>query len=228
MKPDVDTYSGKHDADTLNALAREMYTEIDQRLHDEEWAAVVTKEITALYGPPMMEPDLFLVTFQGAGGRTWSRNTWPERLLYLDDKYKFGTNLRRICQSVRLTDSLNSRTVAMASCFPEASSREANRWMRDVGPHAQWRKFSAHWVRRMIKAMRPKVVIVFGKKASMSLDIEGDWQNETTRATDSVRAFALSEIEGRPAVYCQHLSQGWDKISVNTSLTAAKQIMDSS
>lgn len=75
-----------------------MYGETFERLDDPRLREVVRDKVTVMYGPPMVQPDLALVSFQrGAGDRTRSARSWPDRLLYLDGHFDFGRTLRRQC-----------------------------------------------------------------------------------------------------------------------------------
>jgi hypothetical protein len=89
-----------------------------------------------------------------------------KRLLYRDDPYKFGTALRRYMGAVGLSDTLANRTVAQAVVFPQAPTSQAGSWMAKTGPKARWREFSKSWTERLVEAQRPKVVLIFGDKAS--------------------------------------------------------------
>ena len=193
----------------LERLAECMYRETFERLEDPCWSKDVGK-VTLLYGPPMVRPDVFLVTFQGGGeDPSPSCRTWPPRLVYLDDCYKFGKALRKNFREAGLYEMLEKRTVAMATCFPEAKSAEASKWMNKRGPKAEWRKFSSAWVRRLIDAMRPRAVLVFGEKASDALGLKNQWRDVEERpGPGQGKIFARAEVEGCPAVYCHHLSQG--------------------
>ena len=166
-----------------------------------------------------------LVSFQGGGGDSSpSRLTWPERLLYLGNEFDFGRALRSQFREAGLYETLATRTVAMAACFPEAPASESNRWMAKRGPRADWRAFSSNWVRRMVLAMRPRAVLVFGKKASQAMGLDDRWSDELLDPR-GWRAFGRAELEGCPAVYCQHLSQGWARECVQTSLREVGRIV---
>ena len=212
----------------LERLAGRMYKDTCRRLEDSHLREVVKHKITVMYGPPMARPNIMLVSFQGGGGeRSPTRHTWPDRLLYLDDDYHFGRALRTQFRAAGLSETLETRTVAMSACFPEAPACEADRWMRKTGPQAEWREFSSDWVRRMLRAMRPRAVVVFGAKASEALGLEGDWRNERLRDSDGHRVYGVAEIEGCPAVYCHHLSQGYSGHWVQTCLREVGRIVAS-
>lgn len=210
--------------DKVKRLAKCMYRETMRRLDDPGCGEFVRK-VTLLYGPPMVRPDVFLVSFQGGGeDQKPSRRTWPERLVYLDDRYKFGRTLRRNFDEAGLSEVLAKRTVAMAACFPEATSAEAGKWMVKRGPRAEWRTFSSNWVKRLIGAMRPRAVLLFGDKASRSLGLDHQWRDVQSRPRRGM-VYARGEIDGFPAVYCHHLSQGWAKEEVQECLAEVKRLV---
>ncbi|MYG12318.1 MAG: hypothetical protein F4171_05920 [Gammaproteobacteria bacterium] len=210
----------------LERLACQMYSETFKLLEEPELKEVAKHRVTAMYGPPMVRPDLALVSFQGgAGDDSPSGKRWPKKLLYLDDDFRFGEALRSQFALAEMSETLERRTVAMAACFPEAPQSEANSWMRKTGPKAEWREFSVAWVRQMVAAMRPQVVLVFGKKASEAMGLEGEWRDEERDSSRGWRGFGRTEIEGCPALYCQHLSQGWDGDYVQLSLREAGRLI---
>lgn len=211
-----------------------MYCETMKRLEDPCWSEVAQK-VTLLYGPPMVRPDVFLVSFQGGGGDpSSSLQTWPDKLLYLDDHYpdgtprkpndRFGETLQQSFRDAGLWETLTKRTVAMAACFPESAN--ADQWMVKQGPRAEWRKFSSAWVKRLIAAMRPRVVLVIGSKASKALEVHDQWCDVERRESDSHMVYGRMKIEGFPAVYCHQLSQGWAKAEVQKCLCELKRIVN--
>lgn len=211
----------------IERLARCMYRETMERLKRPRWKQV-TQKLTLLYGPPMMRPDVFLVSFQGGGeDNSPSRKTWPEKLVYLSDPYKFGCTLRQNFCVAGLSETLAERTVAMATCFPEATSAEADKWMVKNGPRAEWRMFSSNWVKRMIVAMCPRAVLLFGDKASCALELRNQWRDVQLRPRRGM-IYARGEVEGFPVVYCHHLSQGWAKEEVQMCLAEVKRIVNAS
>ena len=211
----------------LEQLAKCMYKEAFSRL-DERRAREVASKITVLYGPPLVRPDVFLVSFQGGGkDSSPSRRTWPKRLLYLDDPYPFGKALRKHFCDAGLFETLEKRTVAMPACFPEAPAIEASRWDRvQHGPRAEWRVFSAKWVKQMLRAMRPRVVLVVGSKASRALELDDAWRDvEKGRSVKAGKVYGHAKIEGIPAVYCHHLSQGARTDDVQKCLDEVKRLI---
>ena len=210
----------------LEAMAQEMYEEIAERVENPLLNWVVKDKITALYGPPKVNPELTIVTFQGGGGeRSSTRFTWPDRLLYLSDNYRFGRRLRKEFRSNGLYEVLEKSTVAIATCFPEASAREAAKWLSNSYPWSDWRQFSTNWVWRLISAMQPSVVLVFGRKASQALDIDDKWRD--VQIDDrGWRVFGRMEFLGCTTIYCQHLSQGASTQGVATSLREVRRSLE--
>ena len=211
----------------LERLAHRMYDETFELLKDPRLRKVARGKLTLFYGPPMVRPDIALVSFQGgAADRSPSRRSWPERLLYLDDTFDFGKVLRDQFAAAGLFETLQERTVAMAACFPEAPTSEAGLWSVKRGPRAEWREFSSSWVRRMLAVMEPRTVLVIGKKASDSLGLSASWNDMIRRKSDGHMVFGRAEIGRCPAVFCHHLSQGWDGPGVQRCLEEVKRIVD--
>ncbi len=209
----------------IERLAARMYDETFARLKRAHLRDVVEHRITAMYGPPIANPDLMLVSFQGGGADSSpSESTWPDRLRYLNSNFEFGRALRSQFRQAGLYNTLETRTVAIAACFPEARVKQSNRWMAKQGARADWREFSANWVRRMVSAMRPRAVLVFGKKASKAVRLDDRWRDEVLDSR-GWRAFGRAEMEGCPAVYCQHLSQGWKRTWVQHSLCEVGRVI---
>ena len=210
--------------DKLEQLAQRIYDEAHARCELPAMGEVVNR-MTILYGPLRIHPDLALVSFQGgAEDPQPSPKTWPERLQYLDNPYKFGRVLQRYFEQAGLSGTLESNTVALAAVFPEAPTRDARKWMAKTGPRAEWRRFSSHWVRRLLQAMQPRVVLVFGKYASESLGIDDDWRDEVC-AEHRGRVFGRGHVFGSPAVYCHHLSQAYKADEVAYCLNEVKSII---
>lgn len=208
----------------LNALTKRMYTEARERTRDPKWNAVIDPKITIMFGPPMVKPDLVLVSFQGgAGDRSPTKWEWPDKLVYLDSRFAFGRNLTKLFNEAGHASMLKYRTTAITTCFPEARANDASKWIRKTGAYALWRNFSSNWARRMLRAMQPRSIIVFGKKASQSLGLEGCWSD--VKRNGNGQWYGHTEIEGCPAVYCHHLSQGYKKSQVHYCLRAVESIV---
>lgn len=208
---------------SLEELLSQAYCETHELLKRPELRQVVKRGLLISYGPPIQEPDLLLVSFQG-GGKTNSEEwtTWPRRLLYLDSDQKFGKTLRELCKRAGLSTSLESSAMALPAVFPQARDDDASQWKRKTGPYGQWRRHSAEWVTRLTDEIRPRVVMVFGQEASKVLGIE--WSKVQRRHRQNHQTFGLSTFRGAPAVYCQHLSR-CDKTEALKSFRYAKKFI---
>ena len=205
----------------LERLLREAYSETQSLLRDPELGSVVKQGFIISYGPPIVEPDLLLISFQGGGDTLREgQTTWPERLLYLDSPYKFGKNLRSFCREAGLYNSLETSAMAFPAVFPQAPTSEASKWKNNGGPYAKWRRHSTKWVRELVTAAKPKVVILFGVGASDVLEIT--WKERESNHGQGWQTFGVSEFCGAPAVFCNHLSQGYRRSEVLKSLAHAK------
>ena len=196
--------------ESIEGLLRDAYSATHEMLKDPELGSVVQHGLLISYGPPIPNPDLLLLSFQG-GGKTYRsvQDTWPQKLLYIDSSHDFGTTLRRMCHDTGLTSSLQSSTMAFPAVFPQAPSKEADLWMRKAQPYSDWRHHSAFWVKRLVKEIKPKVVMVFGDKASRVFDIS--WKKVERNHGSRHQTFGVSTFEGASAVFCHHLSQGYVK-----------------
>ena len=210
--------------DAIEDLLREAYSATHHMLNDPELGSVVRHGLVISYGPPIPEPDLLLLSFQGAGNTDASVNdTWPEKLRSLDSPSRFNRTLRGLCCETGLYSSLQSSAMAFPAVFPQAPSKEARRWMNKTGPRAKWRRHSAYWVKRLVKATKPKVIIVFGEKASKVLDIH--WDRVERNHRGHRRTFGVSEFQGAPAVFCAHLSQGYVRSGALKCFRYAKELI---
>ena len=208
--------------DSIEGLLREAYSATHDMLKKPELHSVVQHGLLISYGPPVPNPDLLFLSFQG-GGKTFRRvqDTWPQKLLYIDSPHKFGKTLRKMCQATGLASSLQSSAMAFPSVFPQAPS--SSRWMNKTGPHAEWRHHSAYWVKRLVKAIKPKMVIVFGKNTSEVFDISWDKVERNHGGGD--QTFGISTFQGAPAVFCHHLSQGYVESEALKCFRYAKELI---
>ncbi len=210
-------------SDSVEDLLTEAYSATHKLLKDQELGSVVRHGLLISYGPPIPEPDLLLLTFQGGGGCPVVQKTWPHRLLYLDDDFTFGRALRRLCHATGLSASLESSAMAFPAVFPQAPTSEAGRWTKKTGPHSEWRRHSVDWVERLVDAIRPKVVIVFGSRASEVFDIR--WEKTEHIHSQRHQTFGLATFRGSPAVYCHHLSQGCPMSEARKCFEYAKKLI---
>ena len=209
-------------SDSIEGLLRDAYSATHEMLKDPELGSVVKRGLLISYGPPIPNPDLLFLSFQG-GGHTYHdvQDTWPEKLLYIDSPYTFGTRLREMCYATGLSSSLQSSAMAFPAVFPQAPS--SRQWMNKTGPHAEWRSHSAYWVKRLAKVIKPKVVIVFGKNTSEVFDIS--WDKVERNHGGGFQTFGVSTFQGAPTVFCGHLSQGYVKSEALKSFSYAKRLI---
>ncbi len=210
--------------EALQHLTQRMYAEVATMMCDAEMQSVVTDGLTVLYGPPMVRPDIGIITFQGGGADKSVQASAPKRLLYRGDPYKFGTALRRYMGAVGLSDTLANRTVAQAVIFPQAPTSQAGGWMAKTGPKARWREFSKDWTTRLVEAQQPKVVLVFGGKASAVLGIE--WREIERKHKQYHMTFARADWMGIPTVFCHHLSIGCPESEAIRCMGEVKVLID--
>lgn len=203
----------------LDQLISQVYFESAARLRDPILGGVVRHGLNILYGPPIFDPSLAIITFQGGGADMNTQTAPPPRLIYRDDPYKFGTMLRKYMSKVLLTEVLNKSTIALPSVFPQAPMREAGSWMASSGPKADWRHFSVSWTKRLIEQMSPKVILVFGDKAASALEIK--WCDVEREHPQNHMTFARAIWNGVPVVFCHHLSIGCPEKAAMRSLEEA-------
>jgi hypothetical protein len=154
-------------SDSIEDLLNEAYSTTHDMLRNPELGSIVRHGLLISYGPPIPEPDLLLLSFQGGGGDPEVQKTWPQKLLYLDSPRNFGT----ACRETGLYSSLQSSEMAFPTVFPQAPSEDADRWEKGSGSYSEWRDHSTRWVRRLVKVIKPKAVMVFGGRASRVFDI---------------------------------------------------------
>ena len=209
--------------DSIEELLREAYSETHKMLKDPELGSVVKDGLLISYGPPIPEPDLLFLTFQGGGEDSVVQKTWPKRLLYVDSPYRFGKALQGVCRDTGLFSSLQTSAMAFPAVFPQAQSKDANHWEKGPGTFSVWRNHSADWVERLVEAVNPKVVIVFGDRASRIFDIR--WEKTEHNHSQGHQTFGESTFKGAPAVFCHHLSQGYVKSEALKCFGYAKKLI---
>ena len=209
--------------DSIEELLREAYSETHKMLKHPDLGSVVKDGLLISYGPPIPEPDLLLLSFQGGGADQVVQKTWPNKLLYVDSPYRFGKALRGVCRDTGLFSSLQTSAMAFPAVFPQAQSKDANRWENGSGSFSVWRNHSADWVERLVEAVNPRVVIVFGDRASRVFDIR--WENTEHNHSQGHQTFGESTFKGAPAIFCHHLSQGYVKSEALKCFRYAKRVI---
>ena len=120
--------------------------------------------LNVLYGPPIPDPTVFLVSMQGGGADRNRQRTWPAKLLYIHDKHCFGSRLQSDFKEAGLGEVLERRTVATNIAFPQANPQdnEFAKWRRQEGSR-QWIEKSLQWVEELIRLMPPRVILTYGE-----------------------------------------------------------------
>ena len=162
--------------------------------------------LNVLYGPPIANPLVFIVSMQGGGADKNRQRKWPPKLLYANDKHQFGSRLRRDFEEAGLGDVLEDKTVATNVAFPQA--KEFAKWRRRPGSDC-WLTKSLEWVEELIRLMSPRVILTYGedpfrylmqRKKTFPVELT-TWQPSTPDAPQAPV----------PLVGCGHLMRGATK-----------------
>jgi hypothetical protein len=132
--------------------------------------------ISVLYGAPPALIDLIMVSFQNHDC-AWpmfdpERRPWPERLVHADegrDPFPFGERLRRVFAAHELMGTLCERTLGINAVYPDAPLSDSEFWLRGEGSYGAWRRFSTNWTGVLIEQVRPKAVLLLGRKAALAM-----------------------------------------------------------
>lgn len=176
----------------LTATVKRIY---DDANHLADEIGGVEYGLNILYGPPIANPSVMIVTSQGAGEDKNRQRTWPCCLLYLDSPYRFGRILQNDFQRMGRSELLRTSTVASSLVFPQWP-RFAD-W-RKQSTAQEWLEHSRIWLNDLIDAMTPKIILTYGKVTFEELTGEQKRQYE----------LAESVYRGIPVVGCGHLVQG--------------------
>jgi len=132
--------------------------------------------ISVLYGAPPPAIDLVMVSLQNHDCERPmfdpAGQPWPERLVHADeasDPFAFGARLRRVFAAHGLTRTLRERTLAINAIYPDAPREEADLWLHGDHARGAWRRFSTTWTALIIEQVRPKAVLLLGRKASVAI-----------------------------------------------------------
>ena len=204
-------------------VAQAAYDACAEMMADPSLAGVINHGLSVCYGPVKWKPDLALITFQGGGADKTVQKKPPREFLYAHDPYKFGTAVRRFSQEARMLDNIKTNSIAHPVVFPQGPTAEAGKWMARSGPRSSWREFSLDYLEKLLLAQAPKVVMVFGSKASELLEIA--WNRRAYNHPQGHMTFGLGEVLGRPAVYCHHLSIGCPSEEAKRCFCTAHDLM---
>lgn len=190
---------------------------------DPSLAGVVNHGLSICYGPVKWKPDLALITFQGGGADKTIQGKPPGHFLYANDPYRFGKAVRRYSGEVGLLDTIKHNSIAHPVVFPQGPTPEAGKWLAASGPRAIWREFSIQILDQLLAAQKPKVMIVFGEKASKLLGIE--WSETRHNHPQHHMTFGIGKWKGTPSIYCHHLSIGCPSEEAHRCFLEAKKLI---
>jgi hypothetical protein len=133
--------------------------------------------ISVLYGAPPAAIDLIMVCFQNHDCANpmfdpTRRSPWPEHLVHADeglDPFPFGERMRRVFEAHGLTRTLCERTLGVNAIYPDAPPGDAEFWLCGEGSYGAWRRFSTSWTGVLIEQIRPKAVLLLGRKAALAM-----------------------------------------------------------
>ena len=171
--------------------------------------------MNVLYGPPILNPKVAIVSLQGGGqdGKP-PQTTWPEELAYLDGRHEFGRRLVRDFEGAGLGDVLRHSTVATNLAFPQAGRFAP--WLRTPGARV-WLEKSSAWMDRLIALMQPKVLLAYGKEPFERLA----GRPKRKRVDEAMR-------RGVPVVGCGHLIQGASLVDRAEAMGRVKRVIGES
>jgi hypothetical protein len=140
-------------------------------------AVGLDRGISVLYGAPPATIDLVMVGFQNHDRDRpmfdpTRQRPWPERLVHADqalDPFPFRERLRRVFAAHGLTKTLRERTLAINAVYPDGPLSDSEFWLRGEGSYGAWRRFSTNWTALVIEQIRPKAVLLLGRKATLAI-----------------------------------------------------------
>ena len=199
------------EADLERKVVR-IYSEANQ-LADE--IGGVEYGLNVLYGPPIPNPTVMVVSIQGGGKDRCRQRTWPDRLRYLDSAHPFGRRLEADFDRAGLGGTLKSATVATNVVFPQwpHSAGGFQGWKRQPSA-GTWISRSRIWLSALVEIMAPKVILTYGKPAFEELT--GRPKHKGTLAVGTFQTF--------PVVGCGHPMQGATRSEREDALIAVADI----
>lgn len=162
--------------------------------------------LNVLYGPPIANPLVFIVSMQGGGADKIRQRTWPPKLLYTNGEHDFGSRLQSDFQEAGLVDVLETKTVATNIAFPQA--KEFAKWRRKPGSD-RWLAKSLEWVEDLIRLMPPRVLLTYGEDPFRHLM----GRKKTSRVEQTMWRPSSPDAQQTPValVGCGHLMRGATK-----------------
>ena len=168
-----------------------------------------------LYGPPIREPSVMIVSAQGGGDDPHRQRIWPGRFVYLESEFQFGKRLVSDFADAGLSNVLKTDTVATNIAFPQFKG-EFDRWLKKDGSK-EWLDRSLTWVRQLAKLMPPKVVLTYGRHAFGHL--------VGREKSGGINHIEKDEWLGFPVVGCGHLMQGSTKAARDRAMELVREVI---
>ena len=161
---------------SLKAETRRIYEEANRYADGH---GDVGHGMNILYGPPILNPRVMIVSAQGGGADRNRQRTWPANLEYSASGYEFGRRLARDFKKAGLRDVLENHTVGTNIAFPQAPGFDD--WLRKPGSEV-WLEKSLAWVEELVKLMPPRVILTYGATPYVTLlgtgkSIALNWRN---------------------------------------------------
>lgn len=167
--------------------------------------------LNVLYGPPIPNPTVMVVSIQGGGKDRCRQRTWPDRLQYINSAYDFGQRLEADFARAGLADTLRNATVATNLVFPQWPRFDD--WKRQPSAPA-WLRHSEEWLSALVDVMAPRVILAYGKPAFERLT--GLPKHKGALAVGTYRTF--------PVVGCGYPMQGATRGERENALIAVADI----
>ena len=65
--------------------------------------------------------------------------------------------------------TLRERTLGINAVYPDAPLSDSEFWLCGEGSYGAWRRFSTSWTGLLIEQIRPKAVLLLGRKAALAM-----------------------------------------------------------
>ena len=199
------------DETELKRKVHRIYREVN-RFADE--VGGIEYGLNVLYGPPIPNPTVMVVSIQGGGKDPCRQRIWPDRLRYLDSPHQFGRRLEADFACAGLSNMLETATVATNIVFPQWRHGFED-WKRQPSAEA-WLTRSGKWLAALVDAVSPRVVLTYGKPAF----------EELTGRPKRKGRLAVGSYRGFPVVGCGHLVRGATLSERKNALVAVADVVD--
>lgn len=168
--------------------------------------------LNVLYGRPIPNPTVLVVSIQGGGKDRCRQRTWRDSPPYQNAaRGDFGDRLKADFARAGLSDILNTATVATNIVFPQWP--RFNDW-KDQPSASAWLCRCRQWLATLVDAVSPRVVLTYGKPAF----------EELTGRTKRKGKLAVGTYRGFPVVGCGHLVQGATRDERESALIAVADV----